>query len=308
MKFQVSSFKFQAFAIGLALGVLGLFTGCSTVAQLGTAVGQATGTLTPEQAASINRGAAAVEKTFQDITPEQEYYIGRSVAATILSTYKPLDREAATAYLNVLGQTLAMSSDKPETFGGYHFAIMDTDEINAFAAPGGLIMVSRGLMRCCRSEDALAAVLAHEIGHVEKQHGLKAISKGRLTSALTILAVEAGKNLGGENLAQVTKAFEGSIGDITGTLINSGYSRQLEFQADAAAVIILRRVGYNPEGLVDMLTQMQQTLKPGSHGFGTTHPPPQARIAALRKALGAPVALTEPPARQARFIRAAGKI
>ncbi len=315
MKFQVSDFRVQGsgfrvqlFMAGLALGALGLIAGCSTVAQLGTAVGQATGTLTPQQAASINRSAVAMEKTFQDITPEQEYWIGRSVAATILTTYKPLNREVATEYLNTLGQTLAMYSDKPETFGGYHFAVMDTDEINAFAAPGGLIMVSRGLIRCCRNEDALAAVLAHEIGHVELQHGLKAIKKGRLTSALTILAVEAGKNLGGQNLAEVTKAFEGSIGDITGTLVNSGYSRQLEFQADAAAVVILRRVGYRPEGLVDMLTQMQRTLKPGSHGFGTTHPPPQDRIAALQKILGAPMAYTAPPARQARFVQAVSKL
>ncbi|MCX6995846.1 MAG: M48 family metallopeptidase [Kiritimatiellaeota bacterium] len=308
MKIRNPKSEIRMMTSGLALAMLGLLAGCSTIAQLGTAVGQATGTLTPEQAASINRSAAAMEKTFQDITPEQEYYIGRSVAATILTTYQPLKQAATTEYLNVLGQTLAMYSDKPETFGGYHFAIMDTDEINAFAAPGGLIMVSRGLLRCCRNEDALAAVLAHEIGHVEKQHGLKAISKGRLTSALTILAVEAGKNLGGQNLAQVTKAFEGSIGDITGTLINTGYTRQLEFQADAAAVVILRRVGYNPEGLVNMLDQMQQTMKPGSHGFGTTHPSPQDRIAALRKTLSAPAAVTAPPARQARFTQAAGKI
>jgi len=291
-------------AAALAAGLAGALAGCSTVAQLGTAVGQATGTLTPEQAASINRSAAAVEKTFQDITPEQEYYIGRSVAATIMTTYRPDNEAAATRYLNILGQTLAEASDRPETFGGYHFAILDTDEINALSAPGGLIMVSRGLLRCCRNEDALAAVLAHEIGHVELQHGLKAIQRGRLTSALTILAVEAGKNLGGQNLAEVTKAFEGSIADISNTLINKGYSRQQEYQADAAAVVILRRVGYHAAGLVDMLTQMEHRLQPGSHGFGTTHPPPADRIAALQKILGPPAAYTEPPARQARFVRA----
>ena len=299
MRFPISDCRFPIVAIILML----VAVGCATVTQMTTGVLQATGKLTPQQAASINRSAVALEKTFKDITPEQEYYIGRSVAATILTTYRPYNNETATHYLNVLGQTLALASDKPETFGGYHFIIMDTDEINAFSAPGGLVMVSRGLIRCCRSEDALAAVLAHEIGHVSNQHGLKAIQKGRLTSALTTLAVEAGKNLGGENLAQVTQAFEGSISDITSSLVNKGYSRELEYQADASAVIILRRVGYNPEGLMDMLAQMKQRMPPGSAGFGKTHPDPQLRMDKAREAIGAAMPLAEPAARQARFIK-----
>jgi beta-barrel assembly-enhancing protease len=86
----------------------------------------------------------------------------------------------------------------PETFGGYHFLILDSDEINAFAAPGGLIFVTRGMLRCCDSEDAVAAVLAHEVGHVQHQHGIQTIRKPALTSAFTILAAEgAGPWAGG---------------------------------------------------------------------------------------------------------------
>lgn len=272
--------------------------------KIGTGIGQATGTITKQQADSINRSAEAVEKSFKDITPEQEYYIGRSVAATILTSYKPYENEAATHYLNVLGQTLAAASDKPETFGGYHFIIMDTTEINAFSAPGGFVMVSRGLIRCCRNEDALAAVLAHEVGHVENQHGLKAIKGSRLTGALTILALEAGKNLGGQNLADVTKAFEGSISDVTSSLVNKGYSSSLEYQADASAVKIMKRVGYNPAGLIDMLTQMKKYTPPGSAGFGKTHPDPEKRISEAGSAIGTPAPLVEPAARQARFAHA----
>src|SRR4029077_1325120 len=128
---------------------------------------------------------------------------------------------------------------KPETFGGYHFLLLETDEVNAFAAPGGLILISRGMVRCCKSEDELVAVLAHEISHVDHQHGLKAIRKGRLTSALTTLGAAAGKSLGGAELAQVTQAFEGSITDITSTMMNSGYSRTTEFQADQGAIAIM---------------------------------------------------------------------
>jgi len=299
MKLPIVDFRLKICGSLLLAGLL--IAGCTTITKIGTTIGQATGTITPQQADSINRSAEAVEKTFKDITPEQEYYIGRSVAATILSTYKPYDNEAATHYVNVLGQALALSSDRPETFRGYHFVIMDTDEINAFSAPGGFVMVSRGLLRCCRNEDALAAVLAHEVGHVENQHGLKAIKGSRLTGALTILAVEAGKNLGGQNLADATKAFEGSITDITSSLVNKGYASSLEYQADASAVKIMKRVGYNPAGLLDMLGQMKQHTPPGSAGFGKTHPDPTKRISEASSAIGTPAPLDEPAARQARF-------
>ncbi|MCX8107663.1 MAG: M48 family metalloprotease, partial [Verrucomicrobiae bacterium] len=150
--------------------------GCGTletVTKIGTSVAVGTGAITPQEAGSITRTTTAAAKAFESITPEQEYYIGRAVAATILKTYRPYEDETANRYLTVLGQALALASDRPETFCGYHFLILDTDEINAFAMPGGLIFVSRGLLRCCKHEDAVAAVLAHEIGHVECQHGLK---------------------------------------------------------------------------------------------------------------------------------------
>jgi predicted Zn-dependent protease len=286
---------------GLWAAVALVPTGCSTVAKVGTMAGQATGVITAEQAESINRTAVAVEKTYQDITPEQEYYIGRSVAATVLGTYKPYDEAAVNQYVNTLGQTLALFSDKPETFGGYHFLVMETDEVNAFAAPGGLILVSRGLLRCCRSEDALAAVLAHEIGHVQNQHGLKAIKKGRLTSALAIVAVEAGKSLAGANLAEVVKAFEGSVTDVTATLVNSGYARAYENEADAAAVQILTRAGYDPRALVDLLTEMKPRLAADARGFGKTHPSPETRIQHVSGLLGTAAAAAAPAARRQRF-------
>jgi len=267
-------------------------------------VGVATGRISADEARAINRTASAAGKALEQITPEQEYYIGRAVAATLLAEYQSADLKAATHYLNLLGQALAMNSDKPETFGGYHFAIMDTDEINAFAAPGGLILVSRGLLRCCRSEDAVAAVLAHEIGHVQHAHGLKAIKKSRLTSALTILAAESAKTMGGEQLAQLTEAFEGSISDITGTLVNSGYSRTLESEADAAAIAIMKRTGYNPAALKDMLKQMQARMPADDKGFGKTHPDPADRITDIQILLqnAGDVALVK--ARQKRFERA----
>lgn len=290
----------------VAASLAWLATGCETLDQLtelGTGVAVATGGLTEEQAGSINRTASALGKAIDSITPEQEYYIGRTVAATVLLGYKPKTAQDLNAYVNQVGQSLALFSTRPETFGGYHFLVLDSKDINAFAAPGGLVLVTSGLLDCCQTEDELAAVLAHEIGHVEKQHGLRAIKTGRLSSAMTILAVEAGKNLSGENLAEVTKAFDESINDITSTLVNSGYSRKLEYEADAAGIEILKKSGYQPGALVAMLENMQKSWDPSRHDFAATHPPPADRIAQLGK-LGVTSTVASTNSRQKRFLAA----
>jgi len=260
-----------------------LFCGCAEVGEVGAEIGRASGMLTNSQAESVKRGAKAVDKTFQDLTPEQEYYIGRAVAASVFQSYPPLDRPEANTYLNLLGQSLAIFSDCPETFGGYHFILLDSDEVNAFAAPGGLILVTRGMVRCCQSEDELAAVLAHEICHVTLKHGLSAIKQSRLTEAFTIIGAETAKQMGGENLASLTEAFEGSVGDVVKTLTTSGYSRKQEFRADAGAVEVLRRAGYPEISILNMLQRMDQRVNDsGGLGFGKTHPPATSRIDTLR--------------------------
>ncbi len=280
-----------------------MLQGCEVV-KTAAKVGEATGVLTSQQAAGIEKTAAAVEKSQEEITPSQEYYIGRTVGAVITNKYKVYQNDKATRYVNELGQTIAMFSDLPETYGGYHFLILDTDEINAFAAPGGLIFVSRGLLRCCRNEDAAAAVLAHEIGHVEYRHGLDAIEKSRITNAVTTGLLEAGKNLTNAQVAELTTIFEGSIQDITSTLINSGYSRSFEKQADQGAVAILKRSGYNPQGLVDMLRTMETKLKPGGMDFAKTHPSPETRIESIQDSFGTFPPVNERLKRQERFKRA----
>ncbi len=268
--------------VGVSLLSAVLFCGCEGVGDVGAEIGRAAGVLTDDQAESVKRGAQAVEKTFQDLTPEQEYYIGRAVAAQVFQSYPPLDRPEANNYLNVLGQSLAVFSARPETFGGYHFLLLDSDEVNAFAAPGGLILVTRGMLRCCENEDELAAVLAHEICHVELKHGLSAIKQSRLTSAFTIIAAESAKQVGGEELADLTEAFEGSVGDVVMTLTTSGYSRKQETRADAAAVEVLRRAGYPEGAMITMLRRMDARLSSaGGLGFAKTHPSAASRAEAL---------------------------
>lgn len=259
------------------------------------------GILSGDQVESILRGAKAVQKTWENLTPEQEYYIGRAVAAQVFQTYRPLDLPAANAYLNLLGQSLAVFSDRPETFGGYHFLLLDSDEINAFAAPGGLILVTRGMVRCCENEDELAAVVAHEICHVEKKHGLKAIKQGRLTEAFTIIAAESTAQSGNEQLASLTREFQGSVGDVVKTLTTSGYSRDQERDADAAAVRVLRHAGYPDNAMITMLERMDKRLADTRGlGFAKTHPSAHSRIDSLRDAIKGTGSVSD-PVRQQRF-------
>jgi predicted Zn-dependent protease len=271
-------------------------------------VGGVTDNVLPGKVGSAVKVVMAVGKTFQDITPEQEYYIGRAVAANVVSTYPPNPDERFNMYLNTLGQTLALASDRPETFGGYHFLLLDSPDINAFAAPGGLILVTRGMVRLCKTEDDLAAVLAHEIAHVQGLHGLKSIKSSRLTTAFSVIGTEAAKSYGPAQLSQLTEAFQGSITDITSTLMNSGYSRDLEREADKGAVIILRRVGYDPGALISMLTEMKKQLKPGGLDFAKTHPDPKDRVDDIRPFVGNSSATPVSPGRQKRFETALAKL
>jgi predicted Zn-dependent protease len=283
--------------------LLGALAGCASIGgnlNLGTVV-------------ALGQGVQKVQEAEQtEFTPEQEYYIGRAVAANLLSTRKVWNDQKATTYLNVLERALSLFSDRPETFGGYHLLILDTDEINAFAAPGGLILVSRGLLRCASTEDMLAAILAHETSHVVLKHGLNAIAQSRKTAAYKNLGLAAVAAFGSSEARQLTDIFKDSISDITNTLVNSGYSRDLEFQADAMALVIMRRAGYDPRAFEDMLNLMESKLKPGGLDFAKTHPDPKDRAAAVEKDLsGQPPVTTEPAAaraRQSRFQAALGNI
>jgi len=291
--------KCAILGLGVTPALSLLMSGCEGAGSLSTIASKAD---------SIMKVTGVVSKSFQDITPEQEYYIGRTVGAVILNKYKPFDIKEVTQYLNVLGQTLAQASDLPETFGGYHFLALDSNEVNAFAAPGGLIFVTRGMIKCCKSEDAAAAVLAHEIGHIQYRHGLQAIKKSRITSALTTLGMEGAKTMGGGTLAQLTQAFEDSITDITSTMVNNGYSRSFERQADQGALTILKRMGYDPNGLVDMLKVMETKLKPGGPDFAKTHPSPASRIEEIKTSIGEYAEVKTTKARQARFKRVLAKV
>jgi len=295
----------------ISLFSLLIFCGCAaveTATTVATDIAVQRGTITKEQAASIRTGTTAVARSLEEFTPEQEYYIGRSVGAVVMTKYKALNDSKVNSYVNLLGQTLALASDTPELFAGYHFLVLDSDDINAFATPGGHIFITRGLIRCCRTEDELAAVLAHEIGHIQMRHGMKAIQKARMAEALTVLAREGVKTYGDEELIKLSNSFGDLISDITTTMINNGYSRSYEYEADTAAITILRRAGYQPGALVNMLQVMSKQLKPGGIDFARTHPSPQLRIMELQNNAGVSAAATAPDVRTKRFNTAVGHL
>ncbi len=276
------STRLRIFLCAVLLSLV-FFPQCETaragLSDLAEGIGNSLGQVLPGKVGSAVRVATAFGRSFQDITPEQEYYIGRAVAANILTVYRVKADERLNLYVNTLGQTLAQASDRPDTFGGYHFLVLDSPEINAFAAPGGLIFVTTGMIGLCKNEDELAAVLAHEISHVVGKHGLKAIKNSRLTGAFAVMASEASNNYGSPGMRKLTAAFGQSVTDITTTMMKTGYSRSLEREADRGAVTILERVGYSPRALSDMLGEMKKRLKPGGLDFAKTHPDPMVRIA-----------------------------
>ena len=170
------------------------------------------------------------------------------------------------------------------------------------------MFITRGLIRCCRTEDELAAVVAHEIGHVQLKHGMSAIKKARRTEALSVLVREGAKSFGSKEIAQLNDVFGGVITDITNTMINNGYSRSYEYQADAAALSIMKRLNYNPRALHDMLNIMAKQIKPGGTDFAKTHPSPQKRIAALKNNVQSAGETETPDVRKSRFTKAMGHL
>jgi len=229
---------------------------------------------------ALNTGIK-IYNTAQDATPEQEYYIGRSVAASVLQKYKVYKKKDLNRYINSVGTILAVNSKQPEIFGGYHFAVLDSDEVNAFATPGGIIFVTRGMLRICNNEDELAAVLAHEIAHIQLKHGISSIKDSRWTSIATLIGTEAVKKYSSKELASLTESFEDSIGDVVNTLVVNGYSREYELQADEYAVDILNKSGYSQKAIISMLQKMSKRLQNDNRGFASTHPETSERIDAL---------------------------
>ncbi|MDR2103089.1 MAG: M48 family metalloprotease [Treponema sp.] len=272
------------FVLGAGI-MLGSCAGVAAIAGTGAQVAGALGVIDQGTADAITRSGEAIGKATEEITPEQEYYIGRAVAANILTTYKAYSgNQGLLNYLNRICGALVINSPKPDIYNGYHVMILENAEINAFASSGGHIFITRGLLNCADSEDALAAVIAHEIAHIQLQHSIKAIKTSRITQAIMVTGTSAaGIAAQNTDLAELTDIFDESVNEIISTLINNGYSREQEFEADALALSLMASAGYQPSSLIDMLRALEQNQPKSSGGFNKTHPAPAQRISNVEK-------------------------
>ncbi|MCB0353444.1 MAG: M48 family metalloprotease [Bdellovibrionales bacterium] len=226
----------------------------------------------------------SIGRASEKIGPQEEYYIGRAVAANILYKY-PVSRNGnLQRYVNKVGQSLVAFSDRPETYGGYHFAVVQSPEINAVAAPGGYIFITDSFLKQLRSEDELAAVLAHEVGHVVEEHGVSAISQAHLTNAfMKVGSIAADQSLSGTMVGTVgsplVEAFQGSVDDVLETLLVNGYGRSQEYDADEYGVQLLAKAGYDPNAFVSVLKTLERLEKESTQGgWLSTHPKGEDRL------------------------------
>ena len=207
-----------------------------------------------------------------------EVKLGRKEHEKLLETTHFYQDDVLNAYVNKIGQKLAANSHWPDI--DYHFFIIDSANINAFALPGGYIYINRGLLSYLTSEAQLAAVLSHEIAHVTRHHTIRKRGKQRMGNAAAILATLATFNT---NVGQAIK--------LENAAIVSGYGREMELEADQYGALYLYRTGYDPAAMLDVLGILKDherfsTLKtreagraPGTyHGVFSTHPKNDKRL------------------------------
>ncbi|GMO50901.1 MAG: M48 family metalloprotease [Treponemataceae bacterium] len=272
------------------LPVFFVFFSCESMDSdsFGNAVGSTAGAfLGEEKGVAFGAAAAAAARAGEGFAPEQEYYIGRAVAATLLQTYRIYNAPAFTEYLNEIVMTLAVNSPVPEIYNGYHTAILDTNEINAFATSGGHILVTRGLLAAAESEDALAAVLAHELAHIQLGHSTKAIRSSRVVDTMLANAatIAAANDI---NMDEVSRALGDSVNDVVSTLVTKGYSQTQEYDADKYALSLMASAGYDPRAMADMLAVLQRQSSSVRGGLTSTHPSATNRLSRVNTDLNTP--------------------
>jgi predicted Zn-dependent protease len=226
-----------------------------------------------------------------EFTPKEEYLIGREVAARILSTYKVYQNDKATQYLNLIGKALTIFSDRPETYGGYHFLILDSDDLNSFSAPGGFIFVTRGILRLSTSEDMIAGILSYSISHVVMKSGLNAIKESRKTSAFQALAIagyDVLRDSKETNLDEKTKNELNELNELneaTMLVMMKGLTKNQVLMADRMALTILNRSGYDAKVYLDLLNLVSTTVALEPTKSNSSFPTWQERIAIVESAL-----------------------
>lgn len=222
-----------------------LFSGMVISVLLAAAFGCAS---SPDQ--SVNKAERAQRAALAKEVDE-EVTVGRQMAAVLLGRLGGLKDEAALAYVNLVGQGLARKVGRPELT--FHFGILDTKEINALATPGGYIFITAGLLRILRTESELAAILGHEIAHVNERHMYLKIRRTREVSAGEALTRMLSR--GGSDISSLISQMAAEGVKI---LLHDGLSKDLEFAADEAGMVYAASAGYNPTALASFINRLHQ--------------------------------------------------
>ena len=183
------------------------------------------------------------KQDFVVISENQEIAMGKRYHSQVLQQTPPYEDLELQTYVQRIGDSLSANSHRPNLF--YRFTVLDSQDINAFALPGGYIYINRGLMAYLSSEEELAAVLGHEIGHVTARHSVKQYSQSQILGILsTAIEINQGRSAG--NLANLA----------SGALL-SGYGREMELEADDLGAQYIFQEGYSPQGMYDVLSVLK---------------------------------------------------
>tara|TARA_B100002003_G_scaffold246254_1_gene275543 strand:- start:391 stop:1341 length:951 start_codon:yes stop_codon:yes gene_type:complete len=212
--------------------------------------------------------------------PVEEYFIGRKIAARVIDEYPPVEnKEELVRYVNNVGATVALGSTAPYLYHPYIFIVGESEQINAFAAPGGIVIITTGMLNFLKNEDELAVILGHEIAHVELQHGAKSIGSEKMIKLLNGLGSFAVDQSTGGTSSLKKMAIEKLAAWVMDQLLDkmrNGYGVELESEADTRGMELAHEAGYHAPVMVDLIKRFKEVT--GSYG-GASYPDERAQFA-----------------------------